>query len=362
MFYPGLRAPEPGRERDAQPAQHLSHPRRAGARCQRLGAATSNEALRSLRPKSRRGVRPAPLAGMGQRARARLPRQAARSLQVSARPDAAAHEPRTARRPRSPSGSRCPRASRRRGTCAATTARCSHNAEGRLPALPRLVRRQPGQPQSAAPGGARTQVRGVHGRGGGGDQPRARGLRAGRVPLRGRGHEPRGVRGSVEHGARAGSAPTRWSSSATRSESATWRNAYLLGALRAAAGPRRCDRARSHRPRRAPRHEPRPCSSISSACGSTPRRPKARRIVINWVFPEPAPPYVLNLENCALTYLAGPPERARRRDRDARARRAGPPRSCGSSRPPTPCSQGAFASTAISPSSGSSWACSTTSP
>ena len=31
---------------------------------------------------------------------------------------------------------------------------------------------------------------------------------------------------------------------------------------------------------------------------------EGRRIIINWVFPEPARPYVLNLENCALTYLA----------------------------------------------------------
>jgi alkyl sulfatase BDS1-like metallo-beta-lactamase superfamily hydrolase len=32
---------------------------------------------------------------------------------------------------------------------------------------------------------------------------------------------------------------------------------------------------------------------------------EGRRIVINWVFPDLARPYVLNLENCALTYLAG---------------------------------------------------------
>jgi alkyl sulfatase BDS1-like metallo-beta-lactamase superfamily hydrolase len=31
---------------------------------------------------------------------------------------------------------------------------------------------------------------------------------------------------------------------------------------------------------------------------------EGRRIVINWVFPDLARPYVLNLENCALTYLA----------------------------------------------------------
>ena len=85
---------EPRRERHAQPAQHLSDPRRAGARCQRLGQVPQRGA-RQLRAQGRRGVRAAPLAGVGQRAAARLPRQAARHLQVPARPDAAADEPRT---------------------------------------------------------------------------------------------------------------------------------------------------------------------------------------------------------------------------------------------------------------------------
>ena len=112
---------QPGRERHPQPAQHLSDPRRAGARCQRLGQVPQRGA-RPLRDQSRRGVRPASLAGVGQRAPARLPRQAARHLQVPARPDAAAHEPRPQGGARSPSGWRCPRAWRKSGTCAATTA------------------------------------------------------------------------------------------------------------------------------------------------------------------------------------------------------------------------------------------------
>ena len=109
MFYPGLQGAEPRRERHPQPAQHLSDPRRAGARCQRLGQ-VSQRGARQLRHQVRRGVRPASLAGVGQRAPARLPRQAARHLQVPARPDAAADEPRLQGRPRSPSGWRCRRA------------------------------------------------------------------------------------------------------------------------------------------------------------------------------------------------------------------------------------------------------------
>ena len=89
--------------------------------------------------------------------------------------------------------------------------------QGRLPALPRLVRRQPGQPQPAAAGRARRKKYvELHGRRRRGDRPGARGLRQGRVPLGGRGHEPRRVRRPGEHRGPRSSAPTRWSSSATR--------------------------------------------------------------------------------------------------------------------------------------------------
>jgi hypothetical protein len=59
---------------------------------------------------------------------------------------------------------------------------------------------------------------------------------------------------------------------------------------------------------------------------------------------------------------ARPPERARRRHRDARARRAGPPSSCENFLSPTPCNQQACASRAIPPSLSSFWECSTTLP
>ena len=68
MFYPGLRALNL-----AENATHNLHniypdPRRPGARCQRLGQVPQRGA-RPVRAESRRGVRPASLAGVGQRAR-----------------------------------------------------------------------------------------------------------------------------------------------------------------------------------------------------------------------------------------------------------------------------------------------------
>ena len=81
--------------------------------------------------------------------------QAARHLQVPARPDPAAHEPRPSRRPRSPSGWRCRRASRRTWHVRGYYGTLQPQRQGRLPALSRLVRRQSRQPQSAAAGRAR---------------------------------------------------------------------------------------------------------------------------------------------------------------------------------------------------------------
>ena len=60
---------EPRRERHPQPAQHLPDARRPGARRQRVGEVPERGAG-PLRPRRRRGLRAAPLAGVGQRARA----------------------------------------------------------------------------------------------------------------------------------------------------------------------------------------------------------------------------------------------------------------------------------------------------
>ena len=86
-------------------------------------------------------------------------------------------------------------------------------------------------------------------------------------------------------------------------ESATWRNAYLLGAFELRQG-------RPHTVARAPVSpdvlRAMSVEHIFDLLGVRLNGDKAegRRIVVNWIFPDLARPYVLNLENCALTYLA----------------------------------------------------------
>jgi len=106
----------------------------------------------------------------------------------------------------------------------------SHNGEIRLSALYRLVRRESGQPQSAAAGRARTEVRRIHGR-------RRRAIRRGREDFA-RG-EYRFVAEAMSHVVFADPANAEarqlgadaLEQLATPRRSATWRNAYLLGAL-----------------------------------------------------------------------------------------------------------------------------------
>jgi alkyl sulfatase BDS1-like metallo-beta-lactamase superfamily hydrolase len=87
-------------------------------------------------------------------------------------------------------------------------------------------------------------------------------------------------------------------------ESATWRNAYLLGASELRQG---LAGAIARAPISPDVLRAMSLDHVFDLLGVRLNAEKAegRRIVINWVFPEPAPPYVLNLENCALTYLAG---------------------------------------------------------
>jgi linear primary-alkylsulfatase len=85
-------------------------------------------------------------------------------------------------------------------------------------------------------------------------------------------------------------------------ESATWRNAYLLGATELRQGL-------SNTAARAPVSpdvlRAMDLDHVFDLLGVRLNAEKAegRHLVINWVFPEPDKPYVLNLENCALTYL-----------------------------------------------------------
>ena len=124
VFYPALRRTQPGRERHPQPAQHLSDPRRAGARRQRLGQVSQRGAATASgrRADVAFAQHHWPVWGNG-RACSTSSAEQRDIYKYLHDQTAAAHEPRPARRRRSPSGWRCRRASRRRGTCAATTAR-----------------------------------------------------------------------------------------------------------------------------------------------------------------------------------------------------------------------------------------------
>ena len=88
-----------------------------------------------------------------------------------------------------------------------------------------------------------------------------------------------------------------------QTESATWRNAFLFGALELRSGP--------------PRQMPATRANIDVIRGLTldlffdflgvrlnGDKAEGKTIVINWTFPDIKERYVLNLENCALTYLA----------------------------------------------------------
>jgi alkyl sulfatase BDS1-like metallo-beta-lactamase superfamily hydrolase len=86
-------------------------------------------------------------------------------------------------------------------------------------------------------------------------------------------------------------------------ESATWRNAYLLGALELRAGV-------APTAARAPVSPDVVRAMSLGLCFDylgvrlDGERAEGRRLVINWIFPDLGQRYVLNLENCALTYLA----------------------------------------------------------
>ena len=150
----------PGRERHAQPAQPADAARRRGPRRAQL-VALHQRGDRPVRRRHRRRVRLAPLADLGHGRRREVDDRAARPLRLPARPDAAADEP----------GSR--RQRDRGADRDATGARCrlAHprllrlgqpQRQGDLPALPRLVRRQPGAPLAAPARGRGQPVRRDH--------------------------------------------------------------------------------------------------------------------------------------------------------------------------------------------------------
>ena len=159
------------RDRHAHDAQPLHAARRQGARraqVERLHR-RGDAALRRRRGR----VRQPPLAGVGQRARPRLPGRSATPTATSTTRRCASRTQGYDAAARSPSSSSCRRRSRRASRTAATTAPCA-TTRRRSTSLFRLVRRQSGEPRSAAARGARPELRRGDGRRGG----RARARRA----------------------------------------------------------------------------------------------------------------------------------------------------------------------------------------
>ena len=179
--------------------------------------------------------------------------------------------------------------------------------QGDLPALPRLVRRQPGAPVALPAGGGGQPVRRVHGRRRGGARRRL----ARRSPRETCGGRPRSSATSSSPtpttSKRASCLPRPWSSSGYGAENGLWRNIYLRGAeelrgpiappppeLASPAGARRADdraalRLDRYPPRRAARrrsdavhrlgvHRPRPhLPDRAVQRGAHPRRCRLRR-------------------------------------------------------------------------------------
>jgi len=88
------------------------------------------------------------------------------------------------------------------------------------------------------------------------------------------------------------------------SESATWRNAYLFGAQELRQGmPKVPPRTRMTRETLAALRT----EQLWDVLGVRLNGPKAegKRIVLNWSFTDTNETFILNLENCALTYVAG---------------------------------------------------------
>ena len=216
----------------------------------RVWSSYLDEAHRAVRGRRRRPLRAASLAALGTRAHRRLPRQAARPLRLHPRPGAAAAE-QGARRQRDRRGLRAAAEPGARVALPRLLRLAQPQRQGRLPALPRLVRRQPGAPVAAPARGRGDALRRAGGRRRRAARPRPRGVRRGRLPLGRRGRQPPRLRRPRQRRRRASSRRRRWSSSAFGAENGTWRNFFLMGALElreGVAGTAAVDGAAGHRP------------------------------------------------------------------------------------------------------------------
>ena len=164
-----------------------------GRRDPHVWGALPDRGDRAVRRPVRRGLRVPPLADLGHREHHRVPVGTARPVRLPARPDAAAAEPglHRARDRRDDRAAPGPGA----GLAHARLLRLGQpQRQGHLPALPGLVRRQPGPAVAAPAAGEGQAVRRVHGRRGRGRGQGPSFLYRRRPALGRRGPRSRGVR------------------------------------------------------------------------------------------------------------------------------------------------------------------------
>ncbi len=152
FLFPDRRVALHRRERDAHDAQHRSPSAAPWSATRTSGPTTSTR-------RSSSSARDCDVlfAGhhwplLGQRADRRLPAQAARPLRLPARPDAAPDQPGPHRAPRSPRMVELPPSLAARVALPRLLRLGQPQRQGGLPALPGLVRRQPGPPLAAPAG------------------------------------------------------------------------------------------------------------------------------------------------------------------------------------------------------------------
>ena len=268
-------------------------------------AATSTEAIELLR-------RPTPTSlfashhwpTWGTRADRRVPRRAARPLRLPARPDPAAAQPGLHRHRDRRGLIELPPGLDRRVAHPRLLRLGQPQRQGDLPALPGLVRRQPGPPVGAPAGEQARALRRVHGRRRRGARARrARVLRRRRLPLGRRAAQPRRLRRPGQRrGARAAGRRAR----AARLRRRERHLAQLLpdgrrrSCARASPAPRPRPRRRTSSPRS-------PSSQLFDAIAIRVDGPRAwdQQLRIDWVVTDPDEAHAITVRNGVLSHRPG---------------------------------------------------------
>ena len=193
-------------------------------------AAYLDEAIDLFGGRSRRAVRPAPLAALGNATGSSTSWRSSATSTATSTTRRCGCSTRATSAPRSPSSWSCRRASSDEWHCRGYYGSRQPQRQGGLPALPRLVRRQPGAPVAASAARPRRALRRVRGRRRRRARARPRGVRARRLPLGRRGRQPPRLRRPRQRRGQGAAGAARSSSSATAPRTATWRNFFLMGA------------------------------------------------------------------------------------------------------------------------------------